>query len=185
MDLWLYLWDLYSLWFQWGQVEGQPFSNVLSVDIQAAVHDVLATRLEASTEQKEIDALLKLAGYLFVAGLPYQPGAAAASIPDALYFETLEQRADSNTFVPAALHLFGLEAVFGDEGRVLPATWQRVLLKADEYADRRAALEYLCALVRARCAGYLTHPWAFAGRHRLTSRVILAFPGMGPPTVRK
>lgn len=35
------------------------------------------------------------------------------------------------------------------------------------------------------CAGYLTHPWAFAGRDRLTSRVIPAFAGMGPPTVRK
>jgi hypothetical protein len=35
------------------------------------------------------------------------------------------------------------------------------------------------------CAGYLTHPWASAGRRRLTSRAILAFPGMDPATVRE
>ncbi len=35
------------------------------------------------------------------------------------------------------------------------------------------------------CAGYLTHPWAFVGRCKLTGEVILAFPGMGPPAARK
>ena len=152
LDLFLYLWNLYSLWFQWEKERGKTFADFLQPDIRNAITDALAKRIQNKANEDERDLLITLAGFLSFSGLGLalnlaEKAAWASTLPS---FETLLKCASNKTFILAVFFLFGLEWVFDRKKDIFPRTWQRMLPKAKKYTEKRAALEHLCDLVRAR-----------------------------------
>ena len=152
LDLFLYLWNLYSLWFQWEKEGEKTFADFLQPDIRNTITDALAKRIQNKANEDERDLPITLAGFLSFSGLGLalnlaEKAAWASTLPS---FETLLESALSKTFIPAVFLLFGLEWVFDRKKDIFPQTWQRVLPKAEKYTEERAALEHLYDLVRAR-----------------------------------
>jgi uncharacterized protein YoaH (UPF0181 family) len=161
LDLFLYLWNLYSLWFQREKEGGKTFADFLHPAIQSAVTGALVERFQAKTDQAETDNLIALAGFVSFSGLVFDPAEKIDWVSSLPSFEKLLKRASSKTFIPAVFFLLGLEWIFDSMDGIPSQTWQDVLPKAEEYVEKPAALEHLRDLVRARADSVACTPRHF------------------------
>jgi len=150
LEIFFYLWNLYSLWFQWEQEGEKSFAGFLHPAIWDAVTAALLERFAAKVNRAEEDSLVALSGFISFSGLVFNSAERAdwaSSLPP---FERLVGRAWRKTFIQAVFFLFGLEWIFDRQGDIYPRTWQWVLPKAVEWGEESAALKHLCRLVRDR-----------------------------------
>lgn len=154
LDLFLYLWNLYSLWFQWKEDGEKTFADFLHPAIRKAVTGALVERFQTEANQEEIDNLIALVGFISFSGLAFDPAERADWTSTLASLGKLAQRASSKTFIPAVFFLLGLESVFDRKHGIFPRTWRRVLPKVEAYgySEKPAALEHVCDLIRARAA---------------------------------
>ena len=150
LDIFLYLWNLYSLWFEWERAEENTFATFLNSEIQNIVSGVLATRFQTRANQEETDNLIALVGLLSFIGLAFSPSEKACWLSKLPSFDELSDRVEAKTFIPGVFFLFGLEYIFDRADDIPQQTWLGLLPKAEKYPEKSAALEYLCNLVRVR-----------------------------------
>jgi len=154
LDLFLYLWNLYGLWFQLEREES-TFADFLHPAIQTALTTAMSERFHTKTNQAECDNLVALAGFVSFHELSFDSDKKvywASTLPS---FQKLLSHSSSKTFVPAVFFLLGLEWVFDRKNCISPETWIYVLSKMDtrRYSEKRAALEHLYYFVHARVLG--------------------------------
>jgi len=151
LDIFLYLWNLYSLWFEWEKAEENTFATFLNSEIRNIISDVLTTRFQTHADEAETDNLIALVGLLsFITGLDFSPAEKARWLSKLPSFDELLSRAEAKTFIPGFFFLFGLEYIFDRADSVPQQTWLGLLLKAEEYPEKFAASEYLHNLVCVR-----------------------------------
>lgn len=143
LDSFLYLWDLYSLWFQWRDEGEGTFVDFLHPTLQNTVTDVLMERLHSDMDQEKRDNLLALVGFASFIDLDLHAWDKADWRTKLPSFEELVKRASDMTCIPAVFFLLGVEKTFGE--RLAPdSAWQNALYKARDYDTKRTALVQLC-----------------------------------------
>ncbi|MFX0200114.1 MAG: hypothetical protein ACFFCW_28675 [Candidatus Hodarchaeota archaeon] len=148
LDIFLYLWNLYNLWFQWEKKREKNFADFLHPEIQNTIANVLTKIVQTETNQEEIDNQISLLGFISWINLPSNKSIKSEFKAKLLKFEELIKRVSSKTFIPGVFFLFGLEWLF--DKKIYPYLWKRLLPKVDNYSEKHAALEHLCELVRDR-----------------------------------
>jgi len=150
LDLFLYLWNLYALWFQWERTEGQTFEAFLNAEIVHTVSDALRKRSQAQTKQEETDNLITLTGFLSFVGVSIPSEERTRWSGRLLSFERLLARAATKTFIPAVFFLLGLEWIFDGASRVPTMIWRGLPPKARDYSEKLSAIEHLHEFVLSR-----------------------------------
>jgi hypothetical protein len=150
LDLFLYLWNLYELWFQWKKPEENSFINFLSPDIDDAVYWALQERFAEKGNLNEKDNLISLTGLLSFQKmeLEYSPEVETfrTTLPD---FDRMVGKVEYKTFIPGVFFLLGLEWIYQKDQEIDPSIWSKLLQKADNYTEKRGALYNLCKNVRS------------------------------------
>ncbi len=152
LDIFLYLWNLYSLWFEWERKGDRTFSAFLHPDIQAAAKEVLIKRLQTKNDQDEADNLIALMGLLSFLGMAIPCSVKHIkwlSKPRSIFVDLLLKVVDK-TFVPGVFFLLGLEDLFNKRGQLPKQRWLSLLDTASEYTMQLASVEDLHNLVCAR-----------------------------------
>jgi len=150
LDLFLYHWNLYSLWFQWESEGDKTFATFLHSEIRDTTSNALAKRLRTHAGKEVTDNQIALAGLLSFLGLAVSPVEKAGWLSSLPSFDELVKRVQSKTFIPGFFFLLGLEWIFDRTGGVPQQTWRHLLSKAEAYTEKTAALEYLRDFVRVR-----------------------------------
>ena len=151
-DLFLYLWNLYALWFEWKSPQERSFTDFLNAELGNALISSFTGRLRAGKDDEEADALITLAGAMSFLGMSCDRSSALedflSKIPseDEMIF-SLDQ---TQSFIPSVFFLLGLEWIFQDERAVPPLVWREQLVKTNKYPEATAALEHLKSLVTTR-----------------------------------
>ncbi len=138
LDVFLYLWNLYALWFQWREDAADDFREALADTLRA---ESLRAFLErgAAPEDEELYSLLALAGILRFSGLAEETDLAPSveqRWPDP---ERLALLLEGGTFVPSALAVLGYEALLGEPCGAAPDVAERL----DRYPAPTAAMRLL------------------------------------------
>jgi len=156
LELFLYLWNFYGLWFEWQREGEKAFVTFLNSEIRDTVSNVLAKRLQTHASQDEKDNQIALAGLLSFLGLAVSSAEKAGWLLSLPSFNDLVKRVqpkpkpEPKTFIPEFFFLLGLEWIFDRKNGVSQQTWQRLLTKAEAYTEKPAALKHLRDFVRAR-----------------------------------
>ena len=150
LDLFLYVWNLYILWFEWERTGNESFATFLHSKISDILSRALVSRSKNLRNPEKTDQLLTLAGLLSFVGLTDNPTENAEWLSKLPSFSELLKRVQTKTFVLGVFYLLGLERIFDGKDYVPRQTWRRLLPKADEYSEKLAALEHLCNFVRTR-----------------------------------
>jgi hypothetical protein len=152
LDLFLYLWNLYALWFSWKGPEDKSFASFLNPELADSLINSFKARLRSTKKKREVEIVISLAGAMSFLGLiPNRPSEIrefVLNLPtiDEMIFDPDHQR----TFLPTVFFLMGLEWVFQDAQGVPPLVWQEQLAKTGKYAEATTALENLKTLVTTR-----------------------------------
>ena len=149
LDLFLYYWNFYTLWYQLHSQTDQPFAEFLDDTIQETVTKETTRRfLLDERDIDNIDNLIMLIGFLYFIRLALEP------IDENLWRVNLPpmgemiKHASHKTFIPAVFFLFGLEWLY--DRHIWQNVWDWVLPKADEYTNSTAVLDYMHRLVSDR-----------------------------------
>lgn len=156
LDILLYLWNLYSLWFKCERVvnkaAGSSFAAFLNQEIRACANRVVFERLQPQTDQLEKVHLLSLCGFLYAGSLAdfakEDKGIWVASL---LPFDELLLKGERmKSFLVVSFFLIGLGWVFDSEKNILRPAFLRAISNASFYEEKTDALENLIRLLSAR-----------------------------------
>lgn len=154
LDILLYLWNLYSLWFKCERVvkreTGATFAGFLDPEIRARVHSILDERLRSGADQLEKERLVSLCGFLYAGGLgDFSKGGKAAWLSSLLSFDELLAKAEGmKSFLVASFFLIGLGWIFD---RDIPGpAFSRMMTKASSYKTETDAFNNLRRLLSTR-----------------------------------
>lgn len=149
LDIFLYLWNFYTLWFEWEKTENSNFTSFMNSRIQNAVELKLKTGFQKRANKEETDNLITLTGFLSFIGLSVHLSASTllSQLPP---FNTLLQRIEGKTFIPGVFFLFGMEFIFHNKKRIPGHRWTSLLSKAEEYTVKLASLRKVSDIVRSK-----------------------------------
>jgi hypothetical protein len=152
LDLFLYLWGLYVLWFEWESAQGKSFVEFLNAEIREAVIASLPKRFATAKQDKETGNLIKLTGLLSFVGVPF---ARANAVKDFLsrlgsFDKMIDDLDEDQTFIPSVFYLLGLEWLYQKDRGVPAVVWWDELGKAHDYTKNTAALDYVRSIVSKR-----------------------------------
>ena len=147
LDIFLYLWNFYMLWYQLRSRADQTFATFLDATIQEAVAKEATSRF-LYDEQEADNHIIVLIGFLSFVGLPPRSLDKQYWRMTAPPLREMTKRASQKTFIPAVFFLCGLEWLY--DRQVRPNAWAGVLSKAEEYTESRAALDQARQLVNSR-----------------------------------
>ena len=152
LDLFLYLWNLYLLWFEWESAEGKSFVDFLNAEIREAVIASLGKRFSTAKQDQEARSLIMLTGLLsFLAVRFDRPNATKDFVSRLGSFDKMIDDLDEDqTFIPSVFYLLGLEWLYQKDREVPAVVWWDELGKVHDYTQRTAALDYLQSIVRKR-----------------------------------
>jgi hypothetical protein len=150
LDLFLYLWNLYILWFEREREENKAFATYLHSRINNTLSHALVQRSKTHRNPEKMDHLLALAGLLYFVGLAVDTVEKTCWLSQLPSFDELVKRVQPKTFIPGVFFLLGLEWIFDKKDGVPQQIWERLLPKAAAYTEKIAALEHLRDFVRAR-----------------------------------
>jgi len=146
LDIFLYFWNLYVLWYQLHDQADQTFATFLDTTIHEAITKEAAIRF--LLDEKDLDIQLMLIGFLSFVGI-------SPHSVDKYYWQMtapplgeMIKRASQKTFIPAVFFLYGLEWLY--DCQVRPNVWAWVLPKANTYTESTAALGQIRQLVNTR-----------------------------------
>ena len=154
LDILLYLWNLYGLWFKCKRVlkreAGTTFAAFLDPEIRAHVHRILDERLRSGADQMEKERLVSLCGFLHASGLgDFREGGKAAWLSSLPPFDKLLAKAEKmKSFLVTSFFLIGLGWIF-DRNIPEPA-FARAMTKASSYGVETDAFNNLRRLLSAR-----------------------------------
>ncbi|MEK6287014.1 MAG: hypothetical protein AABO57_14845 [Acidobacteriota bacterium] len=145
LDMFLYLWNLYALWFEWKSPQENSFVGFLRIEIVEATIASLPKRFRAAKDEKETGNLITLTGLLSFLGVTVdRPSAAEDFASRLLSFDKLIDRLDEDRpFIPSVFYLLGLEWLYQADRGVPAVVWWDELGKANDYPETTAALEYV------------------------------------------
>ena len=144
IDLFLYFWNLYVLWFAWNGEQANSFATFQCAEVAGAVIASLYERLRKHQPTEEAYRLIALIGVASFLGMSLRrEREVEVFLSKQPRFDRLMERADEKTFVPAIFFLLGLNWLHQGRRRVPARVWQEQLEKADDYAETTAALERL------------------------------------------
>ena len=149
LDIFLYLWNLYVLWYQLHSQADQAFAAFLDATIQDTVAKEAASRF--GLDDQDIDVHIMLIGFLHFIGL------APDSIDKHHWQGTLPppgeliKRVSQKPFIPAVFFLLGLEWLY--EQPIRYYVWEWIVPKAEAYGERTAALDHINQLAMSRTKG--------------------------------
>lgn len=152
LDLFLYLWNLYALWFEWKSPHEKSFDDFLNAELRNALITSFTVRFRAKPDMEGADSLIMLAGAMSFLGVSCDRSSAVeeflSKIPseDEMIFGLAPRR----PFIPSVFFLLGLEWIFQDERAVPAVVWREQLVKANKYPETSAALEHLKSLVTTK-----------------------------------
>lgn len=154
LDILLYLWNLYGLWFKCERVgkkeAGATFAAFLDPEIRARVRRLLDERLRPGAEQFEKERLVSLCGFLYAGGLgDFSQESKAAWVSNLLPFDELLAKAEEmKSFLVTSFFLIGLGWIFD---RNIPGhAFARAMTKAGSYEVETDAFSNLLRLLSAR-----------------------------------
>lgn len=145
LDIFLYLWNLYALWFGWKSPQETSFVGFLRVEIVDATIASLPKRFRAAKDEKETGNLITLTGLLSFLCVTFdRPSAAEDFVSRLPSFDKMIERLDEDRpFIPAFFYLLGLEWLYQNDRGVPAVVWWDELGKANDYPETTAALYYL------------------------------------------
>ena len=156
LEILLYLWNLYSLWFKCERVVKKDFATsfaaFLDPEIRACVNRILNERLRSNANQLDMKYLVSLCGFLYVGGLAdFSPEDKAAWLPDLPPFEELLSKSEGmKSFLVSSFFLIGLGWIF-DRQRDIPGfAFSRAISKAIPYEVSTEAFKNLHRLLSKR-----------------------------------
>jgi uncharacterized protein YoaH (UPF0181 family) len=152
LDLFLYLWNLFALWFEWRNPQENSFADFLNMEFRDALNTSLIDRLGARNDRQEADNLIALAGVMSFLGVT---GEGYRKVEDFLLRlpslnEMISSLDNRLSFISSVFFLLGLEWMYEGELVVPAETWRQQLSKAGRYSETTAALEYLKSLITIR-----------------------------------
>jgi uncharacterized protein YoaH (UPF0181 family) len=152
LDLFLYLWNLYALWFEWRDPQEDSFAKFLNADIAAALIASLSGRMQASKDKQETSNLIALIGLMCFFGISSERSPALKGFLSKLdpLDELVFQVNHKKPFIPSVFFLLGVEWLFQDEQGVPPQVWREQDPKADKYFEKTEALKSIRSIVTRR-----------------------------------
>ncbi len=144
LDAFLYLWNLYALWFQWREDDLEDFREALHADVRAEAVQLWTRRGTTHESGQDLANWLALAGVLSFTGLAELTPPDSSVLPDS---DGLAGMLEDAGFVSAALAVLGLEAC---TGRPCEENLRRdVLAWFDDRSAATAAMRFLRASFRS------------------------------------
>lgn len=156
LDILLYLWNLYSLWFKCERVvnkdAGSSFAAFLNQELRACANRVVVERLQSQTDPLEKVHVLSLGGFLYAGGLAdFAKEDKATWLATLLPFDELLLKGEGmKSFLVVSFFLIGLGWVFDSEKKILRAAFSRAISSARFYEEKTDALDNLIRLLSTR-----------------------------------
>ena len=154
LDIYLYIWDLYSLWSEWEKKDKNTFGAFLNAEIHTTAIEVLTKRLHENADENEMDNLISLIGLLCVLNLDilnFEKKIGWIANPP-FFLSEFTDRAKNKTFVPGVLFLLALERLFDKKNQIPRHDWLIFMSKDKKYSMPTAAVDDLFDIVRFRCS---------------------------------
>lgn len=146
LELFLYLWNLYSVWFKCEKVLkdniNATFSSFLNSGIREKVNRLLEVRMRTPTDRAEQENLISLMGLLHTSGLILiSKEVKTAWIHNLPTFEELLEGTDvMDFFLVPSFFLIGLGWLFDRTKDIPRATFSRILSNLDLYEETTDAI---------------------------------------------
>ena len=150
LEVFLYVWNVYALWYQIDSRGESTFLSLLLPDIQEAITTRMASINADGGSRETLANWIQLTGLLTYAGLEKLLPANIAWRQQLSSLPSMIGPAYGFSFLPAVCYLLGLERLSQPGRTVRPKTWTGILAKSKDYSNLTEAMLQLIGYVRSR-----------------------------------
>jgi hypothetical protein len=147
LNLFLYLWSLYALWFARLRKGSERFLDRVPGDTLKTLRDEAEKRAGRRMSRAENHALLGLSGLLVYLGTKPSSRCLRAIVNKLKNPYSATNNLLDSTFVPAYFGLTGLQEAFSPQRILTPLARQRLIDLADQYETITPAISHLRSLL--------------------------------------